>query len=83
MADTCATCRFYMMEGRDGVCRRNPPLPFIAPASMFEPAKVVPIWPNPTSDLWCGCFEPADTRPTVIPFPQRDPGDENPGSGIK
>jgi hypothetical protein len=72
VADTCATCRYYLVEATGVVCRRYPPTPAIIPASMLQAATILPLWPNPGAGAWCGEFRPAETVGGVLQFPKRD-----------
>ncbi len=83
MADTCSTCRYFLVDGNSTICRRYPPYPLLIPASMVQAAGVLPLWPNPNAEAWCGEHRSVVAPGEVLRFPQRDPGDENPSGGIK
>lgn len=84
MADTCATCRYFLVEAQRTICRRYPPVAIVIPASMIEAARIMPLWPNPDPGAYCGEYRPAEVAlGGVLRFPQRDTGDENPSGGLK
>ncbi len=70
MADTCSTCRYYIVEAQSVTCRRYPPHPFVIPASTLQPAIVVPVWPNPGAAQYCGEWRSSEaTIGGVLKFP--------------
>lgn len=61
--NTCATCRFVLRDGKEMVCRRNPPTlnVVIVPA---PPPRVNALMPMPISGfppvndgMWCGAYQ--------------------------
>ena len=73
----CGNCRFWVSDDTKTQCRRMPPYLFVLPATTFQPAVVLPIWPTPGKTEFCGEWRGLETG-RVVQFPQRDPGDENP-----
>ena len=42
----------------EGVCKSNPPVPFLMPTGVPGSFGVVTQFPLPHSKMWCGKFEP-------------------------
>ena len=62
-AQSCAVCRFAWFEGKELVCRRNPPTVTVlmVPAGPLRPGQLMPqqmvTVPMVLASHWCGEFE--------------------------
>lgn len=60
--ESCGRCRFAWMEGKELVCRRNPPTVnvLLVPAGPLRPGQLVPqqmvTVPMVIASHWCGEF---------------------------
>ena len=56
MADCCANCKFVLIQGDSGICRRNPPSAHL----MMQQGPQGPVlnvqgcWPPVRMEQWCG-----------------------------
>jgi hypothetical protein len=55
----CENCRFYYKPrpAGGGVCRRNPPVPYLIALPGAQPV-VKSFWSNPGTEDWCGEYQP-------------------------
>lgn len=86
---TCGLCKYPASDGQSGLlCRRYPPHPVVVKAENVGQQTGVTttsVFPPVPQNGWCGEWKPAQPgtvtvlQPmSVVQFPQRDPGDENP-----
>lgn len=57
MADCCANCKFVLIQGDSGICRRNPPgahLMMQQGADGRPTLTVQGTWPPVRMEQWCG-----------------------------
>lgn len=63
MTDNCGNCRFWILSGQAGDCRRRAPtitLQSLWPAKDSEAEQaLIAYWPNTGETDWCGEFEAA------------------------
>lgn len=79
----CGTCRFWLSDGVQALCRRNPPQVFLMSVSNEQNRlnlKTTAAWPNVSEGAWCGEWTGAESATVTILHPSLSIG--LPGSQI-
>ena len=68
----CGTCRFWLSDGQNAICRRFPPQTFLMSAQDVQgqyQMKTTAAWPVSTAAAWCGEWRNAESATVTVLHP--------------
>lgn len=66
---SCGSCRFWLDNGQDQICRRFPPTVQFLAATAEIPPRTISYFPGMQATGWCGEYGHKGAPAEVVAFP--------------